>query len=832
MKRKMIKYSVILLLVLSLTTFVLVQVLGAKTKYVERAPYDKTGFVSKEDYTQDEIVIENSKYKFTLDTEDTNFELIDKTTNQTWYSTPQHDTLLIPSDARELFVLYYERKIEASKRMSINDESVQYGNYEFRVKDNTIEVLYEVGGKHNLSMVDLPRQVSSEDFNTKMLEPLQVKVQEGVLTQRQLTSLLNNYIETDGIRYLKTIASQESIDTFYKFIFEYSDYTYEDYLADAEKYGFETSQQLPYFEFAVKYTLTDNGFEVRLINESIVELEKFPIAYIDILPFFGAGNMGDEGFTVLPDGSGVYIDHNNLKYNTVAYEKRVYGTDLSIGTANEIKPQTGEKLSYPMYGYNKNGYGFINVITSGDAMSTLRAGFLTELRNGSYAHKIPYAYYRYAIRERDAFTFQSSTSSQRVTNWTVDYNTEDYVSSYQFVEKAGSTYYDMAKLYQAHLVETYLLDRIEQQEKLNVTLLGGYLQKKYFLGIPYTTVDSLTDVYGVMNIKNEIQKLGINDFTVTYSGFSNQGVKSTSYVKTHYNDQITTRKQLEKLIKDLKNENIDLFLEFSALYAATDKDLNLDHDVTKNIFNDIIYRYPYLESSKVTDKNKTISYVQNINTSNKVISNVIKTTNKLNTHSVSFTDFGNQLASNLTKKDTQFRNEVAAQQVEMIQRLADYNVQLRNPNQYLAMYADQILDLDMKGTMHPIVDYDIPFVALFLNGYFNYAGPAINIEDSKSVTWHTLKAIETGAGLQFTFTNENTTKLIKTEYNYLISTYYEYWMNDLKQVYQIIDNLNINDKVIIDHKVLNLQGSLVEVTYEGNIKIRINYETESYVVVS
>ena len=85
---------------------------------------------------------------------------------------------------------------------------------------------------------------------------------------------------------------------------------------------------------------------------------------------------------------------------------------------------------------------------------------------------------------------------------------------------------------------------------------------------------------------------------------------------------------------------------------------------------------------------------------------------------------------------------------------------------------NQILDLDMVGTMHSIVDYDIPFVPLVLNGYFNYAGPSINIADSKSVNWHMLKAIETGSNIQFTFTNDQTTKLIKTEYNYLISTYY------------------------------------------------------------
>ena len=214
------------------------------------------------------------------------------------------------------------------------------------------------------------------------------------------------------------------------------------------------------------------------------------------------------------------------------------------------------------------------------------------------------------------------------------------------------------------------------------------------------------------------------------------------------------------------------------------------------------------------------------------MTNILKTTNMLDTKLITFTDFGTQIASNLNKKHTQLRNEVVTAQQAMLDRFENQTLQLRNPNLYALVYADQILDLDMVGTMHSIVDYDIPFVPLVLNGYFNYAGPSINIADSKSVNWHMLKAIETGSNIQFTFTNDQTTKLIKTEYNYLISTYYDFWLNDVKRVYDTMVGLDIFDREIIDHKILNPQGSLVEVTYEGNLKIQINYELESYMVIS
>lgn len=834
MKIKIIKYSIVFLLIASIVIFVTVQVLGHKTVYIERAPYDKTGFIAKEDYNEEFIEIENSKYALTLNTTDTNFTLLDKTTGEEWSSTPQHDTLLVPADARELFLIFYERKVEASKRVSVNIESIQYGNFDFRVKDNTIEVLYRVGGKHNITLTDLPRQISNEKFQTLIIEPLEEKAKDNSTIRRQLSFLKAqfNYVQSEDRHYLKTLTSQDSIDIVYNLIFNESLYTYEDYLEDALTYGVDVSTEIPYFEFSVIYELNDVGFNVKLVNDSIIESEKFPIAYIDVLPFFGAGNIEDEGFTVVPDGSGIYIDHNNLKYNTVGYEKRIYGNDLSVGIAHEIRPAISEKLSFPMYGYNKNGYGFINVILEGDTMSTLRAGFLTESNSNVYTHKIPYAHYRFALRERDAFIFQSSTNQQRVTSWTVPYNTEDFVMSYQFIKKSDSTYFDMVKQYQAHLVETYLLEKITQRERLHLTLLGGYVEKNYFLGFPYQSVESLTSVDGVRNIRDSIQNLGIDQFSITYQGFSNQGIKSTTYKKTNYNGNIGTKRQIEKLIKEFKADDIDLFLEFATLYAHTDKNLNIDKDITQNIFHKPVYRYPYSPATLLADKSKTISYIHNTSATNKVMTNILKTTNMLDTKLITFTDFGTQIASNLNKKHTQLRNEVVKAQQAMLDRFEDQTLQLRNPNLYALVYADQILDLDMVGTIHSIVDYDIPFVPLVLNGYFNYAGPSINIEDSKSVNWHMLKAIETGSNIQFTFTNDQTTKLIKTEYNYLISTYYDFWLNDVKRVYDTMVGLDIFDRQIIDHRILNPQGSLVEVTYEGNLKIQINYELESYMVIS
>ncbi|PKK87025.1 MAG: hypothetical protein CVV63_02450, partial [Tenericutes bacterium HGW-Tenericutes-8] len=514
------------------------------------------------------------------------------------------------------------------------------------------------------------------------------------------------------------------------------------------------------------------------------------------------------------------------------YEKRIYGQDLSIGTQSAIKPDSGEKIAFPMYGYNLNGYSFITTIESGDAMSTLRAGFLTESSNNIYVHKIPYAHYRYALRERDAFIFQSSAQSQRVTAWTTDYNSVDFKMNYTFIEKADSTYYDMATAYQDYLVNKYDLTEITKQTELHITLLGGYKRKAYFLGFPYTAVEALTNANGVRTIKDTLLDEGVDQFSMTYFGFSNDGVKPTSYLDTNYNKGIITERSLKALIHEFESNDLELYLEFMTQQAYTKKDLDIDRQVTQNIFHDAIYRYPYDETTFLADRTKTISYILNASAQNKVVSNVIKTTNQLQTANLAFTDLGSRLASNLEKGHVMFRNELVLAQQQILERLEDKNIQLRDPNLYALIYADAILDLSLVGTIHKIVDYDIPIIQLVLNGYFNYAGPSLNTYDSKSPQWHMLKAIETGSNIQFSFTYEPTTYLVKTEYNYLYSTYYAYWMHDLVTIHDTLTSLGIYNKTITNHEVLNPQGSKVLVTYADGTIIQIDYETESYSVVS
>ena len=169
---------------------------------------------------------------------------------------------------------------------------------------------------------------------------------------------------------------------------------------------------------------------------------------------------------------------------------------------------------------------------------------------------------------------------------------------------------------------------------------------------------------------------------------------------------------------------------------------------------------------------------------------VYKTINSFDYKNIVLTDEAQSVTSNFRNGNVVFRNERIDSSVKNIEAL-DKNIIFRNANLYGLLRADKVLDMPTSGTYHRMIDYDIPFIHLVFNGYLDYANPSFNLNTSKSIHWHKLKAIETGARVQFTLSYHDTVNLIKTDYSHYYSTYYKNWINDVNNLLIEIDELEI-----------------------------------------
>ncbi|MDF2699011.1 MAG: Uncharacterized protein K0Q49_567 [Haloplasmataceae bacterium] len=810
-------------------------------QFVSRQPYNTEGFIEKDDIDKDNVTLSNTRFNFILDTNTTHFSIQDNVTGAIWSSKPDGSNL--PEDVKELFTIYYERTLESPKAMGVNAESIKYGNYAFREIENSLEILYTVGGKHETSIDDLPRMIPVEKFEQRIIPALQAIADNDSKVRRNLKFFTTQYTlyknESTGetYYYLRDIDSSDGIQILYDLLFIHSGYTQDDLIEDNKTFGFESAKAIPTFQFSVKYTLTNEGLDFKLINDSIVESSEFQIAYIDILPYFGSGNIDSNGYVMIPDGSGVLIDFNNNKYTSLPYSKRIYGADNAISSTTAKTPEPQENITLPMYGMNNNGETFIHLIEEGASMTSLYSGFKTEYSSNILKNKYVYSYYRYFIRERDAYIFSGIGSDQQVTVWTEKFNTEDFSSKLMFVEGDEQNYVGMANIYKDYLVDKGILKADFDKTKngtFNLALLGGYKTTDHFMGIPYEKVESLTNTNQAKEIVDELLNEGIQNINLSYQGWANDGLKPTYMSNINFNSIVGTKKNFTELANYLKTNNVNFLPEVYVNTAYTDKNIKVKDDVIYSMFWSSVTRYDYNQATLLPDHSTTPYYSMIANNSVDFMKDIEKEYIDYGFDSIGFIDYGSELNSSFHKENLIFRNDSINYFNQSLNETKEsFNeIMVRNPLMFAYPHMTYALDVATSGTNYQIVDQSIPFVQLVLSGSVDYSGKAFNVDDSKSFDWHKLKAIETGSNLNFTWSYENTVQLTTTEYSNYYSTYYKNWFDDAVNTYKELNELGIYSSQLVNHEILNNDGTVVIVTYANNLSIKIDYNNLTYEVLS
>lgn len=820
-----------LAVVLILVIIVLIVALNAK-KFPTKAPYDKTGFIDVNDFTSSEILLENSNYSFVMDASNTHFTLKDKSTGVEWKSNPttkkEIDTL----------TLYYPKSLGNPVSFGNYAKSIDYEdtkNYYFRLDEanNSLEVLYEIGGKIKLDYTDFPLKISKERFENivnqtnaeiERLESIGESTRE---LSQALSTTTSLYVENmeNGFYAASSdkMRNDRTLNRLYLVFYTTCGYTTEDLEMDNALNGVENDKTYPKFEVSLKYTLTDDGLSVEVINDSIVDYSTEPLLYIDILPYFGAANKNDSGYTLIPDGSGVIIDFNNERSYASAYEQRVYGADLAPYTG--INSVNKERISLAMFGMKVNDNGFINVVEKGAESMSILANSSTN------ANPYNQSYYRFYYRESDNYKFASIDNISTIIQWTNEYNPSDAKLFITTVDGDGN-YSEMAKTYQEYLVENELLFDNDTTDDvvLNLSLLGGYLSNENFLGFKYTKPRSLTTSSEVEQIARELIDLEVAKLNIIYEGWCNDGVKSTYMGKIKFNNAITSKSKLIKLQETLSGLGSDLYLQTTVSRCYTTDGFNEDKYAIRNIFGKITYTQQNDPASLVQDATTLKQYTLKSSSYDKTLSNISSKFEKLGLKNIYLSDFGNLSYGSYENSDVSFRSETTQNYLDAMNNYADSfnSIIVAHPNDYALKYTKIALNVPTSGTNYQIVKTSVPFYQLVLSGYVDYSGISFNLEDAHSLEYYKMKAIESLSNMSMTWSFNNTVELIDTEYNTYYSTYYKNWMDKTVEMYKELQQLGIYSSSLVGHEIVSIDGNIRKSIYANGCEIVFNFTSSSY----
>ena len=605
-----------------------------------------------------------------------------------------------------------------------------------------------------------------------------------------------------------------------------------------------------YKKGGLKVTQTDGGFradynfvdqkvtiplEVKLhdnylsafvpINEIINNNEDLLIKNITLLPFFGAANEGDNGYMLVPDGSGALINLNNNKAIKEPLRIPVYGDDDSIPSLT--KTNVKQTAHLPVFGMKKGDNAFLGVVHESAAISEIMAyvSGMTSSYNTTYA----------SFKLRTIDTYQITDRSGKLRNIPIidksplKYNKLEV--RYYFTDNEHADYNGMAKAYQLYLMEEKGATgkKIKDDSGLYLDLYGGVLKKKSFLGMPVEATQVLTDYKGAGNIIKEYKNAGIDDFIIRYRNVAKQDINKRSTDKFSFNSKIGGKKEYRRLLSVVGEGNIYTSVDpvnvtgYGWIFSTMDATVKTPGQLPA-------YQYSYHLAHNFVDKERPRWYLLSPGVVASQLEKYIRNSSK-NEYGkqIAIDEIGERIYSDYGKsKMNRVETETVWTQSLKTNESAGASLMFSGGNSYVIPYADRIVNVPTSGSGYVLTDVEIPFIQLVMNGLVNYSTQPINLSSNPHRSL--LQAIESGSSLHYALIHEEPSLMMETELQWLYSGDYKKWMSTIVDHYHRYKMVRdkVDNSKIIDHKIL--KSGLTETVYENGISVIVNYNKQDEAV--
>lgn len=579
----------------------------------------------------------------------------------------------------------------------------------------------------------------------------------------------------------------------------------------------------------VQYTLTDDGMIAEILFSEIKEESTNTVNNMDFLMYFGTAGENDEGYLVVPDGSGAIIDFNNQKnVDSLMYSKDIYGTDHAKTTDSALYTSREETVSLPIYGMVKNGYGFLAEITSGAETASLEAATSGNRLVGAY--NIIYTNATYRVNYEIPLMGQiSSETSNAMYNAQDAVSCETYSVQFHFSDSKDTTYMTLAGDYREILTERGWLAQDTITDKFYTDLYGGVSKKKSFLGILYNARETLTSFEDAEDILEDLMEGGVTDINAQYLDFTNDYFKNDMEIGLAPSGSLGGKKGLSELLSFVQENSLSIAAaaDFITLPSSS-YGYSSFKDVADAINISPIEVFPFSLNGNTFDTTKRPYYLVEPTKYADAVNRLMESVAKYNYTALYFDDDAVQLYSDLAPEGYQSERTVGAQ-CEQFARLAESGTELTlsNPNAYLFQYADYMVNIPVCSSKELLFDEDIPFLQAVLRGVKNFGGESMNITDGSDEAF--LRHLEYGTNIKYALIEADSEALLNTDHTFLYSATYDTFDEQIKERYGIIKEFSaaVKEATMTDH---SREDGVSITTYSNGIKVYVNYNNEAVTI--
>lgn len=773
-----------------------------------------------------ELMASNEYLELYFNEKNAEFAVKEKENGYIWYSNPAeraNDPIANPENksflSAQIALTYFNEKGQTVKFDTYKDSVVEE-QFEFEKIDNGFKVVYTLGVEAK-GIEQIPEKISKERFHSLILDKLSEDDRRDIEKRFKFVEEEDLYERRDGAFSDLTLARTLQY-------FEEVGYTEEDLAFDNAEHGAADAELLAYPNFTLPFVveLDDDQLVVTIDGEELEYEESYPIHELHVLPFFGAASSDETGYMFVPDGSGALIELNNGKGAYEPFSEKVYGIDEVDPIRSTSRRTISESIRMPVFGLKQGDHAFFGIIEEGDAVGKINAEVADRVNSYNAVSS------SFIFKQAEEITLQGGDQSNTVYAIQKGDFKETIKVRYAFLDKEAANYTGMANLYQQYLVDKHQLEPLEAGEDIPfyLELAGAIWKKKFFLGIPYRSLQPLTTFEQGEKIVSELQDNNVNNIKLRFTGWFNNGINHKIPTKVKVDRVLGGKKGLEQFNEFLLDNNVELYpdVAFTNVYQNTFGFVPTKH-ASRHIRREVAERRPINPATFRRNPARSPYYLLSPDHLSRSVDGFISDYEKLNINNVSLRDLGEKINSDYREKKVINREQSKRITEEQLSKLNDKvpNMMGYGGNALLFPYVSDLINVPTTSSQFNITDKSIPFYQMVIHGYINFAGEPVNLAVDQNIAFHTLKALETGSNIYFSWFYEDGSMIKETEYNDLISSNYKLWIDEATAMYEEVNSIlkEVRDKPITSHE--ELSRGVFETTYGNDFSIIVNYNNQS-----
>ena len=575
----------------------------------------------------------------------------------------------------------------------------------------------------------------------------------------------------------------------------------------------------------VTYTLEDDYLKLDVKTSDIKEEDGDKLLTdLSFLTTFGAATTDENGYFVIPDGSGAVINFNNGKTTYKTYSGKVYGRDLT--PVEKLAPNVSEQVYFPMYGIVKGNSGMMVVADKGDTCASINA-YVAGQNKTSYNT----CYFDFEIRTTDKYLMGGDSNPLKVFEKRGILVPEIEVRYYPVSNsgKSDISYVDIADKYRSYLTsDEYGVKKSDTADttSLYVDLFGAVMKKESILGFPVDMQHKATAFNEAEKILEQLKGDGTDSIVVNYNQWTGADITQKISDKASPAAVLGGSGAFKKLMSYASDNNISIYPCIDNLTFKTGNGYWTMTSTAVRVSNEYSRQVIYDPAYGIQNKYyKPLSLLSPIRY-DKIFQSLAKSYSKKNITNISmgsastvlYGDYGKKAISReMAKIDLEENYKLLDEQVGSV--LAD------GANAYVLPYVDHITNVPLCSSKFDVFDYDIPFYQLVMHGLKPYSSTPVN--GNAEIADTILLAVASGSNLQFDLVADDANELKDTTYDNLYYADSKYWTDDAASCYKFSSEIlsDVASQQITEYNILD--DNRIETVYANGTKTVVNLADRS-----